>query len=75
MLSFEISVRSFSFPELNETQISNNRYNYEVRFATSGKRILAMEFSHTVNGYVFGTNESQFDARGWISVKELSEAG
>jgi hypothetical protein len=65
-----------SFPELSETQISNDRYNYEVRFETSGKSIVAREFSHTGNGYVLGTNESQhlIDARGWINVKELSEA-
>lgn len=65
-----------SFPEIQQTQITNERYNYEVLFATSGKRIVAREFSHTGNGYVLGTDNSKhpIDARGWINVKELSEA-
>lgn len=77
MLSFEHKRQILlSFPELQETVMANQRYNYELRFVDSGKRVIAREFTHTGNGYVLGTLTSPYpvDERGWIKVKEFTES-
>lgn len=76
MLSFEHKRAILtSFPELEETIMRNNRYNYELRFVSSGRRIVAREFTESGNGYLLGTPESKYpiDARGWMSAKNLTE--
>lgn len=65
-----------SFKELTEQVDNNGRYSYKLEDSADKRKVIAREFTHTGNGYVYGMNLPDYskltDARGWVNVKDFS---
>lgn len=66
-----------SFSELEEKIDSYGRCSYKLKYNDGHRKVIACEFSHTGNGYVYGVDLPDYtkltDARGWVNIRDFSE--